>query len=74
MFDEYNKGVGLGFRSFREKLSININDKGQEDLKKQKKCFKVRNENLTATFLASQCKLPLQNPFLVNTLKKEIYG
>lgn len=39
MFDEYNKGVGLGFRSFREKLSITINDKGQEDLKKQKKMF-----------------------------------
>lgn len=39
MFDEYNKGVGLGFKSFREKLSININDKGQENLNKPKKLF-----------------------------------
>lgn len=48
MFDEYNKGVGLCFKSFREKLPININDKGQENLNRQKNCFKVRIENLTA--------------------------
>lgn len=48
MFDEYNKGVGLGFKFFRGKLSININDKGQENFNKPKNCFKVRNENLTA--------------------------
>lgn len=37
MFEDYNKGVDLGFKSFREKLSINIDDKGQEILNKQKK-------------------------------------
>lgn len=36
MFEDYNKGVGLGFKSFSEKLSINIDDKGQENLNKKK--------------------------------------